>query len=100
MVWVEGKTFLQGAKAADKYVMPREKSLHKVTVDGFYIEITEVTNNQFKKFIDATKYITVAERKIDWEEMKTQLPANTKKPHDSILQTRSLIFNREYNQYL
>ena len=94
MVWVEGKTFLQGAKEADKYAMPREKPLHKVTVEGFYIDITEVTNKQFKKFIDATKYITVAERKIDWEEMKIQIPANTPKPHDSILQPGSLIFNK------
>jgi sulfatase modifying factor 1 len=48
MVWVEGKTFLQGAKEADKYAMPREKPLHKVTIEGFYIDITEVTNKQFK----------------------------------------------------
>ncbi|MGK0325696.1 MAG: sulfatase activating formylglycine-generating enzyme [Polaribacter sp.] len=75
--------------------MPREKPLHKATVECFYIDITEVTNKQFKKFIDVTKYITVAERRIDWEEMKTQLPANTPKPHDSILQPGSLIFNRE-----
>ena len=97
MIWVEGKTFLQGAKDSDKYAMPREKPAHKVTVDGFYIDITEVTNKQFKKFIDATKYITVAERKIDWKEMKTQLPANTPKPHDSILQPGSLIFNKNVN---
>jgi sulfatase modifying factor 1 len=97
MIWVEGKTFLQGAKDSDKYAMLREKPAHKVTVDGFYIDITEVTNKQFKKFIDATKYITVAERKIDWEEMKTQLPANTPKPHDSILQPGSLIFNKNVN---
>ncbi len=97
MIWVEGKTFLQGAKEGDKFAMPREKPAHKVTVDGFYIDITEVTNKQFKKFVDATKYSTVAERKIDWEEIKTQLPANTTKPHDSILQPGSLIFNRSVN---
>jgi sulfatase modifying factor 1 len=97
MIWVEGKTFLQGAKDTDMYAMSREKPAHKVTVDGFYIDITEVTNKQFKKFIDATKYVTVAERKIDWEEMKTQLPANAIKPHDSILQPGSLIFNKNVN---
>jgi sulfatase modifying factor 1 len=97
MIWVEEKTFLQGAKDTDTYAMSREKPAHKVTVDGFYIDITEVTNKQFKKFIDATKYITVAERKIDWEEMKTQLPANTLKPDDSILQPGSLIFNKNIN---
>ena len=77
--------------------MQREKPAHKVTVDGFYIDLTEVTNKQFRKFVEATKYITVAERKIDWKEMKKQLPANTPKPHNSILQPGSLIFNKNVN---
>ena len=93
MVWVNGKTFLQGAKQSDNFAMPREKPAHEVRVDGFFIDATEVTNKQFKQFIDATKYITIAERPIDWEEMKKQLPKNTLKPHDSILQPGSLIFN-------
>ena len=74
MVWVENKIFLQGAKDTDTYAMPREKPAHRVTVDGFFIDITEVTNKQFKRFVDATQYITIAERKIDWEEIKKQLP--------------------------
>ena len=94
MVWVNGKTFLQGAKKSDNFAMPREKPAHEVRVDGFFIDATEVTNKQFKQFIDATKYITIAERPIDWEEMKKQLPKNTLKPHDSILQPGSLIFNK------
>ena len=94
MVWVAGKTFLQAAKASDTYAMPREKPAHQVTVDGFYIDVTEVTNAQFKAFVAATNYVTVAERKIDWKKMKTQVPAGTPKPHDSILQPGSLIFNK------
>ena len=97
MIWVKGKTFLQGAKDTDKYAMPREIPAHIVTVDGFYIDITEVTNKQFKMFVDATQYITIAERKIDWEEIKKQLPEGTIKPHDSILQPGSLIFNKKVN---
>ena len=97
MIWVAGKTFLQGAKANDKFAMPREKPAHQVSVDGFYIDITEVTNKQYKNFVEITKYITVAERKIDWEEMKNQLPPDTPKPHDSILQPGSLIFNKNVN---
>lgn len=97
MVWVESKTFIQGAKVSDNYAMAREKPAHKVTVDGFFIDITEVTNKQFKEFVKATKYITVAERKIDWEEMKKQVQPNTPKPHDSILQPGSLIFNKNVN---
>ena len=38
MVWVESKTFLQGAKDTDQYAMPREKPSHKVKVDGFFID--------------------------------------------------------------
>ena len=94
MIWVEGKTFLQGAKDTDTYAMSREKPAHMVMVDGFFIDVTEVTNKQFKQFVDATKYTTIAERPIDWEEMKKQLPENTPKPHDSILQPGSLIFNK------
>ena len=97
MVWVEGKTFLQGAKSSDPYAMPREKPAHKVTVDGFFIDVTEVTNKQFRTFVNATDYLTVAERKIDWEEIKKQLPAGTPKPHDSVLQPGSLIFNKNVN---
>ena len=37
MIWVEGKTFLQGAKQGDTYAMPREKTAHSVTVDGFLL---------------------------------------------------------------
>ncbi|HCP06097.1 MAG TPA: hypothetical protein DIT30_02555, partial [Verrucomicrobiales bacterium] len=36
---------------------------HEVEVDGFWMDETEVTNDQFQKFIDATHYVTVAERK-------------------------------------
>lgn len=97
MIWVEGKTFLQGAKKNDKFAMPRESPVHQVTTEGFYIDITEVTNKQFKKFVKATNYITLAERKVDWEEMKKQLPINTPKPHDSLLLPGSLIFNKNVN---
>ena len=97
MVWVAPKTFLQGAKETDKYAMDREKPAHYVTVDGFFIDITEVTNKEFTAFVNATNYVTVAERAIDWEEMKKQLPPNTPKPHDSILQPGSLVFNKNVN---
>lgn len=98
MVWVKGKTFIQGAKEGDEYAMHREKPSHQVSVDGFFMDITEVTNKKFKAFVEAEKYITVAEREIDWEEIKTQLPAGTPKPHDSILQPGSLVFNKKINK--
>jgi len=95
MVWVTGKTFLQGAKDADMMAMTREKPAHQVTVDGFFIDITEVTNKQYREFVNATGYITVAERNIDWDEMKKELPEGTPKPSDSLLHPGSLIFNKD-----
>jgi formylglycine-generating enzyme len=58
------KTFIQGAKKHDKFAIHRENPSHEVTVEGFFIDVTEVTNKQFKAFVDATSYITVAERPI------------------------------------
>lgn len=97
MVWVEGKTFVQGAKPDDPHALPREFPPHEVTVDGFFMDITEVTNKQFLAFVEATGYVTVAERPIEWEEMKKELPPDTPKPADSLLQPGSLIFNKEVN---
>jgi formylglycine-generating enzyme len=94
MVWISGGTFLQGAVPQDEIAMMHENPQHKVTIDGFFMDITEVTNTQFKKFIEATNYITVAERKVDWEDLKKQLPDGTPKPHDSILQPGSLVFKK------
>jgi formylglycine-generating enzyme required for sulfatase activity len=74
--------------------LPHEKPKHSVKVDGFYMDITEVTNDQFSKFIDATDYITTAEQPIDWALIASQLPPGTPKPHDSILQPGSLLFKK------
>ena len=94
MVWIPGGEFEQGAVPQDKMAMDHEKPSHKVAVDGFFMDITEVTNAQFAKFANATGYKTVAEREIDWEEMKKQVPEGTPKPHDSILQPGSLTFKK------
>lgn len=94
MVWIPGGEFTQGALQNDTMIMMHENPAHQVSVDGFFMDITEVTNAQFKKFIEATNYITVAEREVIWEEIKKQLPPNAPKPHDSILQPGSLIFKK------
>ena len=95
MIWVESKSYTKGAKNQDGYAMMREKPSHDVYIDGFFIDATEVTNNQFQKFVNETGYITIAERKIEWNEIKKSLPAGTPKPHDSLLQPGSFIFNKE-----
>jgi sulfatase modifying factor 1 len=94
MVWIPEGSFTQGAVPQDKVAMMHEKPRHEVTVSGFFIDITEVTNTQFSKFVKETEYITTAERAIDWEEMKKQLPEGTPKPHDTILQPGSLLFKK------
>ncbi len=76
---------------------PNEFPKHKVAVNGFWMDETEVTNAQFSEFIKATKYLTIAERPIDWEAMEKDLPPNTPKPPDSLLQPGALVF-RSTNQ--
>ncbi|MFB9055708.1 formylglycine-generating enzyme family protein [Mariniflexile ostreae] len=94
MVWVPGGTFEQGAVPQDKTAMAHEKPRHTVSLEGFFIDLTEVTNAQFSKFVKETGYITVAERDIEWDVIKKQLPEGTPKPHDSILKPGSLLFKK------
>lgn len=94
MVWVPGGALKQGAVSQDKMAMQHEKPAIDVLVDGFFMDITEVTNAQFKKFVEQTGYETTAERAIDWEELKKQVPEGTEKPHDSLLQPGSLTFKK------
>ncbi|WP_183556768.1 formylglycine-generating enzyme family protein [Mucilaginibacter sp. SP1R1] len=90
MVWIPAGTFRMGAdsKQAENDEYPK----HKVTVDGFWMDRTEVTNAQFEKFVKATGYITTAEQKPDWEVLKKQMPPGTEKPADSLLVAASLVF--------
>ncbi len=94
MVWIPGGEFKQGASESNNMALGHEKPQHQVEVDGFFMDETEVTNAEFKKFVEETGYVTVAEREIDWEEMKKQVPPGTPKPHDSILQPGSLVFKK------
>ena len=92
MVYIPGGRFMQGAVASDQMAMAHEKPAHPVEVDAFFMSTHEVTNAQYLAFVEATGYITLAERAIDWEELKKQVPPGTPKPHDSILQPGSLLF--------
>lgn len=58
MVWVEGGSFVMG----DDPLYPEEGPPRTVTVDGFWISQTEVTNAQFAEFVSVTGYVTMAER--------------------------------------
>lgn len=91
MVWVPGGTFVMGTDEAEAY--EHERPAHEVKVSGFWMDENEVTNEQFQRFVKATGYITVAERKPSWEELKKQSPPGTPAPPDSLLVPGSLVFN-------
>jgi len=90
MVWVPAGNFGMGAD--NQQAEPDEYPKHNVSVDGFWIDKTEVTNADFEKFVKATGYITTAERKPDWNELKKQMPPGAEKPADSLLVAASLVF--------
>jgi len=94
MVWIPGGIYDMGASDSDRMALSHEKPKHTVKVDGFYMDETEVTNAQFSRFIQATNYITTAERPVDWELIKQQLPPGIPKPHDSLLLPGSLLFKK------
>ncbi len=75
MVWVPGGEFEMGWDGSEgRY---DERPAHRVRVDGFWMDATEVTNAQFRAFVEATGYVTTAEQIPDWEELKKQLPPGT-----------------------
>ena len=90
MVWIPGGEFTMGS--TDPLARRDEAPVHRVRVDGFWMDETEVTNAQFRVFVETTGYITVAERTIDWEELKKQSPPGTPRPPDEELQPGSLVF--------
>ena len=57
MQWVPGGTFCMGS---DRHY-PDEAPAHHVTVNGFWIDRTPVTNREFRRFVEATGYVTFAE---------------------------------------
>ena len=83
MVWIPNGTFMMGGD--NHQARADEHPKHKVSVNGFWMDTTEVTNAEFQKFIKATGYKTTAEKKPDWNELKKQLPPGTPKPKDSDL---------------
>jgi hypothetical protein len=70
MVWIPGGTFRMGS---DRYY-PEEAPVHRVSVDGFWIDRTPVTNRQFKEFIRSTGHKTFAEIPPDPKNYPGALP--------------------------
>jgi formylglycine-generating enzyme required for sulfatase activity len=71
MVWVPGGAFLCGN---DTPAHRDARPWHRVEVGGFWMDVTPVTNERFQKFVEATGYVTVAERTPRAEDYPTAAP--------------------------
>lgn len=84
MVWIPGGEFSMGCKVpsqgfctmATMNAVNDSQPIHRVYVDGFWMDKTDVTNKQFAKFVAATGYVTVAEIAPTKEEFPTAPPEN------------------------
>ena len=70
MIWIPGGTFRMGS---DQHY-PEEAPVHRVTIDGFWIDRAPVTNRQFKEFVRATAHVTFAEIPPDPKNYPGALP--------------------------
>jgi sulfatase modifying factor 1 len=82
MIWIPGATFLMGS---DKHYA-EEAPVHPATVKGFWIDPLAVTNEQFKRFVDGTGYVTLAEKPPNAEDYPGALP--------EMLQPSSVVFSK------
>ena len=77
MVWIPDGEFSMGSAmnghGSGEMAMPSNDAepVHRVRVDGFWMDKTTVTNEEFEKFVKATGYITIAERTPTKEEFPT-----------------------------
>jgi sulfatase modifying factor 1 len=82
MVWISGGEFSMGAQdppGMDDVGMKAtldSRPVHRVYVDGFFMDKTDVTNAEFERFVKATGYVTVAERKPRAEDFPGAPPEN------------------------
>jgi formylglycine-generating enzyme len=90
MIWISGGEFVMGS--ADQLAKPNERPAHKVRVRGFWMDRTVVTNAQFTAFVNATGYVTTAERAPEWDTLRVQLPPGTPKPPHSELVPGGTVF--------
>ena len=90
MVYVPAGTLQMGGD--NEQADPNEFPKHPVPLDAFFMDATEVTNAQFEAFTEATGYVTVAERPLDWAQLQRELPPGSPRPPDSLLQPGALVF--------
>jgi sulfatase modifying factor 1 len=84
MVWIPGGEFSMGAQdpqGADMNMVGMQatadaRPIHRVYVDGFFMDKTDVTNAQFAAFVKATGYITIAEKTPTAQDFPSAPPEN------------------------
>ncbi len=79
MVWIPGGDFLMGSDES----YPEEAPQHQVRVPGFWMDTHEVTNREFQAFVEATGYVTDAERPLD-PTLFPEFPAEMLVPGSSV----------------
>ncbi|MDA0807543.1 MAG: formylglycine-generating enzyme family protein [Planctomycetota bacterium] len=95
MVWIPGGKFRMGGSDG----FPDELPVHEVELDGFWMDSTEVTVAEFKRFADATGYVTVAERKPNREDFADQLtPEQMAAIPEEVLVPGSICFNPDFDR--
>jgi len=90
MAWIPGGEFLMGSDS--KLATDDERPTHHVRVHGFWMDRTHVTNAQFRAFVEATGYVTTAERKPEWEDLKDQLPPGAPRPPEEAMVPGAMVF--------
>ena len=90
MVRVPGGEFLMGSD--HKLAQPNERPAHQVRVGAFWMDQHHVTNAEFRRFVDATGYVTTAERKPSWDTLKVQVMPDTPQPADDALVPGAMVF--------
>ncbi len=90
MVWIPGGEFTMGSDADD--ASSHEHPAHRVRVDGFWMDRTDVTNVQFRDFVDATGYATTAEKTPTVEDILRYARPGTPPPRKEDLVAGSLVF--------
>lgn len=97
MVLIEGGVFTMGARDA-QFARQDEYPAHRVRVNSFYMDPYPVTNAQFREFVEETGYMTTAEKPVDWDVLKKQLPSGTPKPDEQYLAPSSMVFTPPAHQ--
>ena len=92
MAWIRGGGFSMGCKdprgdlCGGNESMNDARPIHRVYVDSFWMDRTEVTNAEFARFVEATSYVTIAERPLRPEDFPGV-------PRENLVQG-SVVFNQ------